>query len=76
MNASDKIKRDMTKTIWNNYVTTTLSKQSECNYSTCGSTLQLAGCVKNFTDYEQRYDVTVGRQNSATCTTSASTFCF
>ena len=76
MNASDKIKRDMSKTIWNNYVTTTLSKQSACNYNACGSTLQLAGCVKNFTDYEQRYEVTVGRQNSATCGTSASTFCF
>ena len=76
MNASDKIKRDMTKTIWNNYVTTTLSKQSACNYSTCGSSLETVGCVKNFTDYEQRYEVTVGRQNSATCATSASTFCF
>ena len=76
MDASDKLRRDMSKTIYNNYVTMNLSKQPTCNYSTCGSTLELAGCIKNFADFEQRYQISLGRQNSATCATSASTFCF
>ena len=75
MDASDKLKRDMSKTIWNNYVTMSLSKQTACNYSTCVSTLELAGCTKNFTDYDQRYEVALGRQNNATCA-NASTFYF
>lgn len=74
MDASDKIRRDMTKTIYNNYITTNLSKQSSCNYSTCASTLRTVGCVINFTDYEQRFLVSLGRQNVATCPTGASTF--
>lgn len=76
MDASDKLRRDMSKTIYNNYVTLNLSKQSTCNYSSCGSTLELSRCVKNFTEYEQRYQVALGRQNTATCPTGASTFCF
>jgi|UniRef100_A0A6C0JXG8 hypothetical protein len=76
MDASDKLRRDMSKTIYNNYVTMTLSKQAACNYSTCVSTLELAGCVKNFKDFEQRYEVALGRQNTATCATAASTFYF
>ena len=75
MDASDKLRRDMSKTIYNNYVTLNLSKQGACNYSTCVSTLELAGCVKNFIDYEQRYEVALGRQNTATCA-NASTFYF
>ena len=75
MDASDKLRRDMSKTIYNNYVTFSLSKQSTCNYSTCNSSLELVGCVKNFNDFQQRYEVSLGRQNSATCA-NASTFCF
>jgi hypothetical protein len=75
MDASDKLRRDMSKTIYCNYVTMNLSKQSTCNYSTCNSSLELVGCVKNFNDFQQRYEVSLGRQNSATCA-NASTFCF
>ena len=75
MDASDKLRRDMSKTIYYNYVTMNLSKQSACNYSTCSTSLEFAGCVKNFKDFEQRYEVALGRQNTATCT-NASTFYF
>lgn len=75
MDFSDTIRKAQSRAIWTNYITTNLATQPTCNYSTCGSTIAKT-CVVNFKDYEQRYEVALGRQNSATCSASASTFCF
>ncbi len=74
MDFSDKIRRDQSKTIWTNYIATNLSKSATCNYSTCGAMLT-STCTVNYSDYAQRFDVNLGRQNTATCGTSISTFC-
>ena len=70
MDASDKLRRDQTKTIWTYYKTVVLAAQPACNYSTCGQSLQ-STCVVNYQDYAYRNDVNVGRQNCSGC----STFC-
>ncbi len=70
MDASDRLKKFQTQTIWTYYKTTTLAAQPTCNFSTCGQSLQ-STCVVRYTDYEYRNQVATGRKNCSGC----STFC-
>ena len=70
MDASDKLRRDMSKVIWVNYKATVLAPQGgTCPPASCNTTLVSACAKVNFTSYEQRDNVLRGRMN-CDCTTN------
>ena len=68
MDASDRLRKLQTQTIWTYYKTAVLATQPTCNYSTCGQALQ-STCVAKYNTYEERYQVATGRQNCSGCST-------
>lgn len=69
MDFSDQIRRMQTKAIWGNYRATALATQANCNFSTCASTLNNAGCKTNYTTYEYKNQVLTGKANCLNCST-------
>jgi len=70
MDASDKIRRDNSKAIWVSYKTTVLAPQGgNCPPTSCTSTISRACAKVNYTDYQQKNNVAMGRMN-CDCTTA------
>ena len=68
MDASDRTRYIKTKTLWYNYVTTNLGTQAGCVYNNCDQSLNTT-CKLNYTSYEQRENVSEGKQNVYGCST-------
>jgi hypothetical protein len=73
MDASDKTRRDLTKTVWTYYKNVTAAAQPACNLSTCGVPLGSA-CIISYPTYEVKYQLGEGRYNTS-CST-LSTICY
>ena len=69
MDSSDILRTKQAQTIFAYYKTTVLSKQANCNYSTCSS---ITNCVVNYPTYEERQQVAAGAQ---ACNGCANTGC-
>jgi len=70
MDASDKLRRDMSKTIWINYKATVLTPQGgTCPPASCNTPLTSACAKVNYTSYAQKNNVETGRMN-ADCPTN------
>uniref|UniRef100_A0A6C0D7F7 Uncharacterized protein n=1 Tax=viral metagenome TaxID=1070528 RepID=A0A6C0D7F7_9ZZZZ len=73
MDFSDIIRKNQALTQWTYLKENTLSKQPSCNFSTCS---QISGCSPiNYVSFEQKYNITLGRQNCVTCVSTVNN-CF
>ena len=76
MDASDRLRRLQTRTIWVDYKAQKLVPQGgTCPPANC--TALNTGCaIVNFTTYEQRQAVAEGRMNCSPCATNGGPPCF
>lgn len=76
MDASDKIRRDRARVIWNDFKAQKLVPQGgTCPPSGCAA-LNTACAVVRFDNYDQRQAVAEGRQSCGPCATSENAPCY